>query len=105
MKLIKLLTSFIIVIAIIRSSEVKDITVHRYGYRGLCANFDIVEVTKQDKVLESSFQCGRGWEGINHGIRRQLKEYEQKGKEEQESKNEENRLQSIKNDEVGHSIR
>ena len=105
MKNLKLLTSFFFICAIIRSSEVKNVDGYHIHYRGLCVNFDIVESTNQSKILESSHQCDVDWDGIDKGIRWQLKEYEIKVKEDRESKDNETRLQAIKNDQVGHIIR
>jgi hypothetical protein len=108
MKMLKLFTSFFIIAATIRSSEVRDIHSRKgYTYRALCASFDLVDRNPWidvDKFILSSYQCGSDWDVIDSGILRQIEEYKQKVKEERESKDNEIRLQAIKHDQVGFTI-
>ena len=92
----------IALVAIVTSSEVRLVSGHKYiSHLALCAEFSFVN----NKIaISQSYQCGLNWADINDGIRRQLRDKEREIQEKLEQENEEQRLNRIKNDYVGHII-
>jgi len=96
-------------IAEINDTEVKQVrSRHTFYHWALCANFTIMERETGDwhpiEKDAESYQCGTSWDDVIDGIRSQLDTKQSEMDAERRSKNEETRLNAIKNDYKGKSI-